>query len=758
MILITILIFSCFVRSNGNSEELETVINQIKDNNPLYYNLDLTSFKLLDSKTQNEIFTTLKENIHIGNVKWHNEFENTDDNFRERVEEQLIMNNFNYTRFPSHLIYALLSSHVYSTNIDIKLRDWRINEIFKDETSGFYSVLYENNQTGQMILAFRGTNHKPGWIVDVCETYLNELNVQYESCYNATKTAVNISREKGFELSMTGHEFGAYLAELSLLFSHSILYENVRAITFESPGTKEIFHKIIEANHSEKSLDINSFNIITYLHEPNSINTCNHHLGRVVYINSSIYMENRNSFLQHAKYYANKYELKYIEILIDFINRHSIETIIEEFDPDKSQNISNWPQISKNMLPVQILFFLILMTTRPFISVKKLLFIYASLQLANLFLVELRTYEHSKYALIWFIHVFIIGCNLFQSYNEPNLTLLEKSSIISICFGFITLFCFGIKVHSILNNSINTTFTIYIILIIWTSFIESRVKSITEYFARLFGGFYFFINVTYTLMSVLFKYVGNMKDKIIRFKLYSNIVEIPLLISVTIREWGIWCIGNFISWALVIHIIVLSKIGTSGKFSSILDYNHYYSIDISDLIASTTLLIINYFGKAIFCFICLYFMHRIFSIVVRRPLYQAGIIFVAIFLLFLINPEILKSIKNAAKYADTIGIDYVSIKLENGCGNHTINKFLVELGQRDLSVFDRENFFVKQLEMLKSYYYITKSEFDTKEYKMKIVHVNYNYDDIREILNRLVKVSYPVLIDYFCLNNNERFK
>lgn len=343
MILITILIFSCFVRSNGNSEELETVINQIKNNNPLYYNLDLTSFKLLDSKSQNEIFNTLKENIQIGNVTWHNEFDNT-DNFRERVEEQLIINNFNYTRFPSHLIYALLSSHVYSTNIDNKLIDWRINEIFKDEASGFYSVLYENNQTGQMILAFRGTNHKPGWVVDVCGTYLNELNAQYESCYNATRTAVNISREKGFELSMTGHEFGAYLAELSLLFSHSILYENVRAITFESPGTKEIFHKIIETNHSEKTLDINSFNIITYLHEPNSINTCNHHLGRVVYINSSI---NRNSFLQHVKYYANKYELKDIELFIDFINRHTIESIIEEFDSTKSQNISSWPQISK---------------------------------------------------------------------------------------------------------------------------------------------------------------------------------------------------------------------------------------------------------------------------------------------------------------------------------------------------------------------------------------------------------------------------
>jgi hypothetical protein len=102
--------------------------------------------------------------------------------------------------------------------------------------------------------------------------------------YIRTRECVELSNKLGYSLSFTGYSFGAWLAEQSVFFCHKDFKKrDVRAVTFESPGSKEYLDILNESNiySRDTNFDLIDLDIVTYLTEPNFVNTCNSHVGKV---------------------------------------------------------------------------------------------------------------------------------------------------------------------------------------------------------------------------------------------------------------------------------------------------------------------------------------------------------------------------------------------------------------------------------------------------------------------------------------------
>ncbi|MCA9761414.1 MAG: hypothetical protein KC463_07890, partial [Streptococcus sp.] len=157
-------------------------------------------------------------------------------------------------------------------------------------------------------------------------------------CLKAAKKAVVLADQLEYELSMTGHSLGAYLAELSLYHSGRTSF---RAVTFESPGCLEMIEELRRknvSNHHNK-VDLNKLDITTYLHNPNVVNTLNRHVGQVIHL--------KNKPSRFEGYFYG------LDPLIEFLFSHGIDSIIKEFDvenemPKNMDNVFrmiNWPKV-----------------------------------------------------------------------------------------------------------------------------------------------------------------------------------------------------------------------------------------------------------------------------------------------------------------------------------------------------------------------------------------------------------------------------
>ena len=126
-----------------------------------------------------------------------------------------------------------------------------------------------------------------------------EISDQTILAYIRTRECVELSNKLGYSLSFTGYSFGAWLAEQSVFFCHKDFKKlDVRAVTFESPGSKEYLDILNQSNiySRDTNFDLIDLDIVTYLTEPNFVNTCNSHVGKVFrfYLNSDKKDEEEN--------------------------------------------------------------------------------------------------------------------------------------------------------------------------------------------------------------------------------------------------------------------------------------------------------------------------------------------------------------------------------------------------------------------------------------------------------------------------------
>ncbi len=134
----------------------------------------------------------------------------------------------------SEATYAQLASAAYQDNghpvgwtrLDIPLASDAIN-------SGYYGAAFQDNLTGEIVIAHRGT--EPNKMTDLKADFqmgVSQLPDQYQFARNFYDQVANAN--KGALISTTGHSLGGSLAQLLAA------EKNLNAVTFNPYGTRDL--------------------------------------------------------------------------------------------------------------------------------------------------------------------------------------------------------------------------------------------------------------------------------------------------------------------------------------------------------------------------------------------------------------------------------------------------------------------------------------------------------------------------------------
>lgn len=200
-----------------------------------------------------------------------------------RVSEQPLSATFFATEIPP-LNYAVFSQCAYWDSPELpkelKGQCWEILGSSKDlgiTSEGYAGVAYYNSQTGEVVIAHRGTdqwnfnpfNNRSSDVDDNLSNRIGQIPDQYE----VSRQFVEKIKEKlsgdpqygNYTLVHTGHSLGAALADLNALKDGS------KGISFDNPGTLQIIR-----SHTEEFPLANRENLVSYQSNPNLV-----HLGGI---------------------------------------------------------------------------------------------------------------------------------------------------------------------------------------------------------------------------------------------------------------------------------------------------------------------------------------------------------------------------------------------------------------------------------------------------------------------------------------------
>lgn len=359
---------------------------------------DLSEFISLDTESLNLILKEITKRAFISSIKWNENVKTCGTHSKdliEKIEAQISLNNENYEYFPTDYIHCLLCTHCSldeiqtnetnnQKNILIKEMDWYIYQKFQEK--GYKSIIYVNDHRKQAILAFQGIK------IDILDFFDRDSNVLESVIYSSlankqiasqtyfaflhTKIAIDLCKNEkyNYSLSFTGYSFGAWLAEQAVFFSHrDAEYYNVKAVTFDSPGSFDYLKRFESNIYSTKTkFDLATLDISTYLTAPNFINTCNVHIGKVyrIFTESKKNLNDLNEFIlssighfpikmlkeQFMSFYNQRIKpklLKYSFYLngIKALFAEGLDLIFSQFDPNthkpnKYKELLDWPKIN----------------------------------------------------------------------------------------------------------------------------------------------------------------------------------------------------------------------------------------------------------------------------------------------------------------------------------------------------------------------------------------------------------------------------
>jgi hypothetical protein len=208
----------------------------------------------------------------------------------------------------------------------------------------YYRLEYDTNSDGHktdkpigvtVVIAHRGTVLKTDNLIDDLQV---TLKMAPNSFFTSSKPFTDYVRtlayskfpySEGFATHTfihTGHSLGAIHAELNYVYQTKNDYGNVYAITFESPGSKEIIVGLILTNILSSGTLLwwtgSSVEIINA--DINCINTLNHQISRVWRINHGY------DFVNVPKMNVSPVDIKYFMTLFTY-DQHSMEKIYDYF-------------------------------------------------------------------------------------------------------------------------------------------------------------------------------------------------------------------------------------------------------------------------------------------------------------------------------------------------------------------------------------------------------------------------------------------
>ncbi|XP_065671283.1 uncharacterized protein LOC136089291 [Hydra vulgaris] len=333
--------------------------------------IDSSKISLTPSKMQ-DLWKGIEQNKYVNHIIWG---DNTPTDpisveLQQKIEEKIIQNNKNYLKHPNDFIHALLSSYVYKNSVpgekvefksDDKIKynqyltNWKVQKVYnKPEAGKYYAATFTNESEYQIVLAHRGTTATIEDIfksdspirTDIIGVLGKEVVAQLVQDYVVTKEVVAYAKENGYQLSITGHSLGAWLAEFSVYFCAADFLYPAKAVTFDSPGSIGIKRFSSNIVNPDTEKNAGNLDLVTYLSSPNLVNTCHEHLGTSYRLFPKVKIP---ELLVKAFGLINVVKKVDIEP-ISSIFSHSLDPIIETFNPvtgkpEEYQLIKNWPAI-----------------------------------------------------------------------------------------------------------------------------------------------------------------------------------------------------------------------------------------------------------------------------------------------------------------------------------------------------------------------------------------------------------------------------
>lgn len=354
------------VETKVTKKNFEEIIDKLKKDSSLIHTLEFEF--VLWEKEVNELSEAIKDHVELGYVRWHQDqiiYKGI-----KNIENKLIENNKNYRSYPNDYVHGLLAKHAYknsqegglvslNSNVDTFLKNWQVAKVFDDtKKSGYYSAIYVNEKTHQVVLANRGTEGiidglykvDKDWQVNFEEILGGKIIVgQQARNLQATAEAIKIAKEKGYRLSFTGHSLGAWLAELSAFYSYAYFnYRNIKAVTFDSPGSAPMMDKLqSNIRNKDAQVKLESIDIVTYLAQPNPANSCNGHVGTVYRVEPKMELTT-SAESRMPNVVRNAYGDKIKAVLS--VEGHFLDGILETFDPGTGKpktykKMLDWPKV-----------------------------------------------------------------------------------------------------------------------------------------------------------------------------------------------------------------------------------------------------------------------------------------------------------------------------------------------------------------------------------------------------------------------------
>ena len=194
----------------------------------------------------------------------------------------------------------------------------RIEDLGIEDLKGYYGRVFINADTGQVVIAHRGTNDLlSGDVVSDAQLFMDDIPDQYAVSRQFVMAIQQKLAEDGYDytLTHTGHSLGAVLSDLNAMKDHT------RGIAFDNPGSREIIQ-----NFGDEFGNYSSDQLISYQSAPNPVNQANPQAGYVVEINP-----NKSGNLE--KLVGNAVVPGAGDIWQAKI-RHGIDNIVNSMDPE----------------------------------------------------------------------------------------------------------------------------------------------------------------------------------------------------------------------------------------------------------------------------------------------------------------------------------------------------------------------------------------------------------------------------------------
>ena len=252
------------------------------------------------------------------------------------------MNKTEKLKLLTQIVEITEKTKITEKDLDFLPENYKLMHIAKNTECGdykHYSLAIFNEEDKEIIIANYGTHvsiTKP--LTTMHDIYADiQLGLKLiPSKFSSTSKFIEQIKDllgseyNDYTITCTGHSLGGFLAQLAGTKCKAIGFKDVKVVTFDAPGAKEVVVKL--ANSLDYNGDLEQ-GIENYITRPNFVNSTNTHLGEVFYTPP---LENESSNNEKFSILKSFSKITGISKLVEKVSDHMIWKFTEFFEKGKA--------------------------------------------------------------------------------------------------------------------------------------------------------------------------------------------------------------------------------------------------------------------------------------------------------------------------------------------------------------------------------------------------------------------------------------